>query len=108
MNIAGHKVGLNYPPFIIAEMSGNHNQSLKRAIDIVREAAKSGVQAIKLQTYKPESITLNIQGGDFEIKDKKSLWYGKNLYDLYKVSLKFFLIHQISFYKEKVKNVKNK
>ena len=85
MNIAGHKVGLNHPPFIIAEMSGNHNQSLERALDIVREAANSGVQAIKLQTYKPESITLNIQGGDFEIKDKNSLWYGKNLYDLYKI-----------------------
>ncbi len=84
MNIAGHKVGLNHPPFIIAEMSGNHNQSLERAIDIVKEAGKSGVQAIKLQTYKPESITLNIQGGDFEIKDKNSLWYGKNLYELYK------------------------
>ena len=52
MNIAGHKVGLNHPPFIIAEMSGNHNQSLERAIDIVKEAGKSGVQAIKLQTYK--------------------------------------------------------
>ena len=87
MNIAGHEVGLNHPPFIIAEMSGNHNQSLERAIDIVREAAKSGVQAIKLQTYKAESITLNIKGGDFEIKDKNSLWYGKNLYELYKVEV---------------------
>ena len=53
-------------------MSGNHNQSLERAIDIVREASKSGVQAIKLQTYKPESITLDVKGGDFEIKDKDS------------------------------------
>ena len=82
MNIAGHKVGLDHPPFIIAEMSGNHNQSLERAIDIVREAAKSGVQAIKLQTYKPESITLNIKGGDFEIKDK-------NLYGMAKIYMNF-------------------
>ena len=73
-----------HPPFIIAEMSGNHNQSLARALEIVEAAAKMGAHALKLQTYTPDTITLDIRGGEFEIKDPNSLWTGKNLYDLYK------------------------
>ncbi len=73
-----------HPPFIIAEMSGNHNQSLARALEIVEAAAKTGAHALKLQTYTPDTITLDIRGGEFEIKDPNSLWTGKNLYDLYK------------------------
>lgn len=69
--------------FIIAEMSGNHNQSLERGLKIIEAAAQSGVQAIKLQTYTADTITLDVRGGDFDIQDKDSLWSGKNLHDLY-------------------------
>lgn len=75
--------GIDQAPFIIAEMSGNHNQSLERALKIVEEVAKTGAHAIKIQTYTPDSITINHRGGLFDIKDKKSLWNGKNLYELY-------------------------
>ena len=71
-------------PFIIAEMSGNHNQSLERAFEIVKAAANTGVDAIKLQTYTADTITINSNKEDFKIKDENSLWQGKNLYDLYK------------------------
>ncbi len=76
-------VGRNSPPFIIAEMSGNHNQSLERALHIVDKAAESGVHAIKLQTYKPDTITMDINSPSFNISDNKSIWNGKNLYKLY-------------------------
>ena len=65
-------------------MSGNHNQSLDRALEIVEAAARSGAHAIKLQTYTADTITLDIRGGSFEIHDPNSLWSGRNLYDLYK------------------------
>ena len=74
---------VNRPPFIIAEMSGNHNQSLDRAIEIVELAAKSGVDAIKLQTYTADTMTLDIDEREFFIKDKESLWQGTSLYKLY-------------------------
>jgi len=70
-------------PFIIAEMSGNHNQSLDRALKIVEEAAKAGADAIKLQTYRADTMTLNFDSEYFRINDKNSLWNGRNLYDLY-------------------------
>ena len=82
--IGHHIIGNNYAPFIIAEMSGNHNQSLDRAIEIVEAAAKAGAHALKLQTYTADTITLNVRTSEFEIKDDKSLWNGKNLHDLYK------------------------
>lgn len=71
------------PPFIIAEMSGNHNQSLERAIKIVEAAAEAGADAIKLQTYTAETMTLDLSEDEFFINDKKSLWEGKSLYRLY-------------------------
>ena len=77
------KLGLNQNPFIIAEMSGNHNQSLERALEIVEAAAKTGVQAMKLQTYTADTITLDVKEGEFFIDDKDSLWKGKSLYELY-------------------------
>ena len=80
----GHiTVGDDHRPFIVAEMSGNHNKSLDRALAIVDAAADSGVDAIKLQTYTPDTITINAKGGLFDIDDSESLWTGKNLYDLY-------------------------
>ena len=81
--INGIDIGLKRKPFIIAEMSGNHNQSLERALEIVESAAKTGVNALKLQTYTADTITLNINTDEFIIKDKKSLWKGKSLYELY-------------------------
>lgn len=83
MNLGNIKIGQNYKPFIIAEMSGNHNKSLERALSIVEAAAKSGAQAIKLQTYTADTMTLNVKGGGFDITDAGSLWKGKNLYKLY-------------------------
>lgn len=71
------------PPFIIAEMSGNHNHSLDRALEIVELAAKSGVDAIKLQTYTADTMTLDIDEREFFIEDKNSLWQGTSLYKLY-------------------------
>jgi len=71
-------------PFIIAEMSGNHNQSLERALLLVEEAAKAGVDALKIQTYTPDTITIDSDREEFMIKDKNSLWQGETLYSLYK------------------------
>ena len=82
-NIAGRKIGITMEPFIIAEMSGNHNQSLNRALQIVEAAAKAGVHAIKLQTYTADTMTINKDDGEFFISDPQSLWYGKTLYELY-------------------------
>jgi len=77
------KIGLNHKPFIIAEMSGNHNQSLERALEIVEVAAKTGAHSLKLQTYTADTITLDVKEGEFFINDKESLWSGKSLYELY-------------------------
>lgn len=70
--------------FIIAEMSGNHNQSLERALKIVEAAAKAGVDALKLQTYTADTMTININDGEFFISNNSSLWKGETLYQLYK------------------------
>jgi N-acetylneuraminate synthase len=84
INIGGRKVGPDHPPFIIAEMSGNHNQSLERALAIVEAAAKAGAHAVKLQTYTADTMTLDIAEREFFINDPNSLWNGRSLYDLYK------------------------
>ncbi|MDQ0221217.1 pseudaminic acid synthase [Peribacillus cavernae] len=83
INIEGIEIGPNHKPFIIAEMSGNHNQSLDRALEIVEAAAKSGAHALKIQTYTADTMTLNIENSDFKIDDENSLWNGQNLYQLY-------------------------
>ena len=83
MKLGKKQIGLSEKPYIIAEMSGNHNQSLERALEIVDAAAESGVDALKIQTYTPDTMTLNISNGEFFIEDKKSLWRGKSLYELY-------------------------
>ena len=81
--IGSHKIGLDAPPFIIAEMSGNHNQSLDRALMIVEAAAKTGAHALKLQTYTADTMTVDVQDGEFFIDDPKSLWKGTSLHNLY-------------------------
>jgi len=81
--IGQHTIGKNHKPFIIAELSGNHNQSLDRALEIVKAASDSGAHALKLQTYTADTITIDHRGGLFDITDENSLWHGKNLYELY-------------------------
>lgn len=74
----------NNKPFIIAEMSGNHNQSLERALQIVDAAVEAGVSALKLQTYTADTMTIDKCDGEFFISDPNSLWKGESLYNLYK------------------------
>ena len=83
MHIADRAVGAGERPYLIAEMSGNHNQSLDRALEIVDAAAESGADAVKLQTYTAETMTLNLRTRDFVINDPGSLWNGRQLYELY-------------------------
>ena len=84
--IGGREIGVHTSPFVIAEMSGNHNQSLERALQIVDAAAAAGAHAIKLQTYTADTITLDIQTAEFHIDDDKSLWQGSSLHELYKLA----------------------
>lgn len=86
MKIANRKIGSDASPFVIAEMSGNHNQSLDRALEIVEAAAKAGAHAIKLQTYTADTITLDVSEGEFFINDENSLWKGSSLHNLYKLA----------------------
>lgn len=83
VQIGNRIIGKDQPPFIIAEMSGNHNQSLERALEIVEAAAKAGADALKLQTYTAETMTLDINEGEFFIDDPNNLWRGESLYKLY-------------------------
>lgn len=83
MQIGKIQVGVNYTPLIIAEMSGNHNQSLDRALEITEAAAATGIQMLKLQTYTADTLTLDVSKGEFFIDDKNSPWKGKSLYELY-------------------------
>ncbi|MBD2517196.1 pseudaminic acid synthase [Nostoc sp. FACHB-973] len=83
INVANRIIGASHLPFVVAEISGNHNQSLERALDIVEAAAKAGVHALKLQTYTADTMTLDINEGDFYIDYPNSLWHGKSLYQLY-------------------------
>ena len=86
MKIGTQLFGITHPPFIIAEMSGNHNQSLERALMIVEAAARAGANAIKLQTYTADTMTLDLKEREFFISDDKSPWKGQSLYDLYKIA----------------------
>lgn len=83
ITIGSYTVGLNHPPFIIAELSGNHNGSIEKAKELMKAAKAAGVHAVKLQTYTADTLTLNVRGGEFEITDPTSNWNGRNLYDLY-------------------------
>jgi N-acetylneuraminate synthase len=81
MTMAGRRIGPGYPPFVIAEMSANHNGKLDAALRIIDEARKAGADAVKIQTYLPDTLTLNCRKNDFLITD--GLWAGRSLYDLY-------------------------
>ncbi len=83
MQVGTRKIGGDSEPFIIAEMSGNHNGSLNRALEIIRAAAENGADAIKFQSYRADTITLDCDRPDFIISDPKSLWNGRKLYELY-------------------------
>ncbi len=83
LEIAGRPIGPFALPFVIAEMSGNHNQSLERALELVEAAAKSGAHALKIQTYTADTMTLDLSEGEFFISDPGSLWKGVSLYKLY-------------------------
>lgn len=80
--IAGRNIGPGYPPYIIAEMSGNHNNSLDRALEIIKAAKSAGADAIKLQTYTAETMTLDVDHPRFRVKGKNP-WDGEHLFELY-------------------------
>lgn len=84
MKIGPVEIGAGARPYVIAEMSGNHNQSLDRALAIVDAAAAAGAQAIKLQTYTADTMTLDIADGEFTIADPDSLWSGQAMHALYR------------------------
>ena len=92
----------DHRPFIIAEMSGNHNQSLDRALEIVDAAADAGAHAIKLQTYTADTMTIK---GAFKIQDENSLWQGRELYDLYKEAYTPWEWHRPIFDHAKKRNI---
>jgi N-acetylneuraminate synthase len=83
MVIQGVSIGRSSRPFVIAELSGNHNGSLDRAIRLVEAAAATGAQCLKLQTYRADTLTLDVMEGEFVISDPKSLWKGRSLHSLY-------------------------
>ena len=101
MKIKNIKIDINQPPIIIAEMSANHNRSLKKALRLVDEVKKSGVKFLKLQTYTPDTITINSKRKDFLINNKNSIWYGKNLYQLYRTAYTPWEWHYPIFQKAK-------
>ena len=86
VTIGGRDIGLRSPPLVIAEMSGNHNQSLERAFQIVDAAASAEAHAVKLQTYRADTITLDVSSDEFQIADENSLWNGKSLHELYQLA----------------------
>ncbi len=82
IEIDGRKIGADYPPYVIAELSANHNGDIQRAFQIMEEAKKAGADAIKLQTYTHDTITIDCDTEDFQIQG--GLWHGETLYSLYK------------------------
>lgn len=83
MQIGNRSIGLAHPPFVIAEMSGNHNQSLDRALALVDAAADAGAHAVKLQTYTADTMTLDLAEREFVVASDQQLWSGVTLYSLY-------------------------
>ncbi len=100
VKIGNITVGLAERPLIIAEMSGNHNQSLDRALEIVEATARTGAQCLKIQTYTPDTMTLDINEREFHISGD-SLWKGRSLYDLYKEAYTPWEWHEAIFQRAK-------
>ena len=96
-HIGSRRVGDDAAPFVIAEMSGNHNQSLERALAIVEAAAKAGAHALKLQTYTADTMTLDLDSDEFFIADPQSLWSGTSLFKLYEQAYTPWEWHQPIF-----------
>lgn len=97
MIIKGREISENHPPFIVAEMSSNHQQSLDRALKMVDAAANAGAHAMKLQTATPEGLTMDSDSPDFLISDKHSLWHGRRLYELYQQAVTPWEWHKAIF-----------
>ncbi len=102
IKIGNISIGNDHKPFVIAEMSGNHNQSLERALEMVDAAAAAGAHALKLQTYRADTITMK---GAYTIDDKNSLWNGKELHDLYKQAYTPWEWHKSIFDRAKQKGM---
>ena len=102
IKIGSHTIGESHKAFIIAEMSGNHNQSLERALELVDAAADAGAHALKLQTYTADTITME---GVYSIDDKNSLWSGKQLHDLYQLAYTPWEWHKPIFDRAKEKGL---
>ncbi|WP_205508559.1 pseudaminic acid synthase [Longitalea arenae] len=98
-------IGESHKPFIIAEMSGNHNQSLDKALSIIDAAAATGAHAIKLQTYTADSLTIDVSHNEFFISDPTSLWKGRNLYELYQEAHTPWNWHKALFDRAKEKGI---
>ena len=81
ITIAGRAIGPGHPPYVIAELSANHNGDLGQALRIIDAAVEAGADAVKIQTYRPDTITLKSDAPDFQITE--GLWAGRTLYDLY-------------------------
>lgn len=103
--IGKHIIGDNQKPFIIAEMSGNHNQSLDTALEIVDAAAEAGAHGLKIQTYTADTMTIPHDKGLFYIDDKDSLWYGKTLHELYEIAHTPWEWHKAIFERAKEKGL---
>lgn len=87
ITIGNHVLAPGYPPLIIAELSGNHNGSLARALELVDKAAAAGAHAVKLQTYTADTMTIDVKENEFFISDPNSLWEGESLYELYQKAM---------------------
>jgi len=95
INIAGRKIGLQHSPYVIAELSANHNGRIENALELIKQAKYVGADAIKLQTYTADTITLNSDKDDFQIKG--GLWDGTTLYKLYQQASMPWEWHKILF-----------